>query len=50
MGCLIIFSWIKTDMPDQLKYDIWIRTCMVENNWQGFSSIDTNSEASYQLW
>ena len=37
-------------MSDKIIIDIWIRTCMLENNGQGFSSIYTNSEASYQLW
>ena len=31
-------------------FDIWIRPCIMENNQQGLSSIDTNSESSYQLW
>ena len=46
---LEILSWIKIDMPDIINCDIWIRTCSLENNWQGFSSVDTNFEASYQL-
>ena len=37
------------DMPDIINFDVWIRTCRMENNLQGFSSIDTNSESSYQF-
>ena len=37
-------------MPGIIIFDIWIRTCMLENNCQVFSSVDTNGEASYQLW
>ena len=36
-------------MPDIINCDMCIRTCMLENNWQGFSSIDTNIEASYKF-
>ena len=50
-GCLlVIFSWIKVDMHDIIIFDIWIETCVMENKCQGFSSIDANGEASYQLW
>ena len=47
---LVISSWIKIDIPDKINCDKWIRPCMLENNWQGFSSMYTNSEAIYQLW
>ena len=51
IGCLLVrLSWIKIDMPDIKNCDIWIKTFMLENNWKGFSSTDTNSEATYQLW
>ena len=50
IGCLIVkLSRIKTDIPDIISCDIWIRTCMLENKCQGFSSIDQNGEASYLL-
>ena len=38
----------KMYMPDIIICDIWIRNFMMEINCQGFFSIDTNSEASYQ--
>ena len=43
---LEILSWIKIDMPYIINCDIWIRTYRLENNWQGFPSVDTNFEAS----
>ena len=50
-GCLLIrLGWIKISMPDKLTCDEWIKNWMLENNFFGFSSIDTNSEASYQKW
>ena len=36
-------------MPDIINCDIWMRTCMMENKRQGFSSMYTNSEANYQF-
>ena len=40
-------GWNKIDMPDIINCDICIRTFILENNCQGFSSIDKNGEASY---
>ena len=37
-------------MPDIIKCDILIRTCMLENNLKVVSSIDINCEGMYQLW
>ena len=47
---LVRLSQIKNGMQDKINRDIWIRTCRLENNWQGFSLVDTNFEASYQFW
>ena len=50
-GCLlVIFSWMKIIIPDRITCDEWIKKWMLENNYLGFSSIDMNSEASYQWW
>ena len=47
---LEILIGIKIVMPDIINCDIWIITCRLGNNWQGFSSVDKNYEASYQFW
>ena len=48
IGCLLVrSSWIETILPDGIICDEWIRTCMLENHFLGFSSTDINSEAIY---
>ena len=37
-------------MPDIIICDVCIISCMLKKNCQGFSSINTNGESSYQLW
>ena len=49
-GCLpVILSWTKINIPDIIIFHIWMRTCMPENIFQGFFSIDKNGEASYKF-
>ena len=37
-------------MPDIIVDDEWVKTWMLEYVCLFFSSIDKNSEASYQMW
>ena len=49
--CLLVrLRWIKTNMPDRITCDEWIKNWILEDNFLYLSSIDINSEASYQTW
>ena len=47
---LVCSSWIKIDMPDRIIDDEWIKTECWNMSALFSSSIDMNSEASYQMW